>query len=299
MRLRGLPPLLCALALGAQAPPAAAPAQPSITLQVSLADRLKEGRNTWEHAIQRGDGALVRRTLEGLLEREAPGVNPSDYNEMHALVALRNLAAQACVVEGAWEDAVAQLQKASASASDNAANADQTLARIKKQHQDKQAEWKDAISKQEQRMKALETQPGLSESQLRTRNQLRSFLDEHQNALAHSVKAMASIDDILGQLKLDKETYAKSAADWQGFLAKEKLEVAQAGSPAKYAAEKLEQVKADDARPRFERLAYGRRLLRLDPGNPDVRRFVNGLLGLPDDDAPKPAPRKKGKKAPK
>jgi len=44
-------------------------------------------------------------------------------------------------------------------------------------------------------------------------------------------------------------------------------------------AEKLEQVKVDDARPRPERLAYARRLLRLDPSNPDCQRFVDALMG--------------------
>ena len=283
--------LTLALGLGPQAPPAPAPSGSS-QLLASLSDRLRDGRNGWEQAIQRGDGAFARRTLEILLDREGAAVNPSDYNEMHALVALRNLAAQACVVEGSWEEAVAHLQKASASAAENAANADQTLARIRRQHLDKLTEWREALAKQEQRLKDLEAQAGLSEAQLKTRSQLRSFLDEHRNAVAHSERALRALDDILGQLKLDQETYGKSAAEWQGFLAKEKIEIAQAGSPAKYAAEKLEQVKADDARPRFERIAYGRRLLKLDPANPDTRRFVNGLLGLAEEDSPKPAPKK-------
>ena len=67
-------------------------------------------------------------------------------------------------------------------------------------------------------------------------------------------------------------------------------------------ADKLLQVKADEARPRNERIAYGRRLLRLDPANKDCRRFVDGLLGLeeaPESPAPKAAPAKKPKpKAP-
>jgi len=298
MTVRGLPLLICALGLWGQAPPpASAPGAASVLL--NLSDRLREGRNAWEQAIQRGDGAFARKALEGLLDREGAAVNPSDYNEMHALVAIRNLAAQACVVEGAWEDAVAHLQKAAAAAADNAANADQTLARIRKQHFDKLAEWKEAVPKQEQRLKSLESQPGLSEAQMKTRSQLRAYLDEHRNAVTHSERALRAIDEILGQLKMDHDTYSKSAAEWQGFLAKEKIEISQAGSASKYAAEKLEQVKADDARPRFERIAYGRRLLRLDPANTDTRRFVNGLMGLAEDEAPKPAPKKKSKKSAK
>lgn len=292
---RGLPLLLCALGLWAQAPPAAPPAGGAQAVLLNLSDRLRDGRNGWEQAIQRGDGAFARKTLETLLDREGSAVNPSDYNEMHALVALRNLAAQACVVEGAWEDAAAHLQKAATAAAENAASADQTLARIRKQHQDKLAEWKDAMPRQEQRLKDLDSQPGLSDAQMKTRSQLRAYLDEHRNAVAHSERALRAIDEVLAQLKLDHDTYAKSAAEWNGFLAKEKIEVSQAGSAAKYATEKLEQVKADDARPRFERIAYGRRLLRLDPANADTRRFVNGLLGIAEDDAPKAAPKKKAK----
>lgn len=298
MTLRGLPLLICALGLWGQAPPPATPPG-GVSVLLNLSDRLKEGRNGWEQAIQRGDGAFARKALEGLLDREGAAVNPSDYNEMHALVAIRNLAAQACVVEGAWEDAVAHLQKASSAAADNAANADQTLARIRKQHLDKLAEWKETVPKQEQRLKSLEAQPGLSESQLKTRSQLRAYLEEHRNAMAHSERALRAIDDIVAQLKLDHDTYAKSAAEWQGFLAKEKIEITQAGTAPRYATEKLEQVKADDARPRFERIAYGRRLLRLDPANADIRRFVNGLLGLAEEETPKPAPKKKSTKSPK
>lgn len=295
MASRGLPLLICAFGLAAQIPPASAPPTSASSILLNLSDRLRDGRNGWEQAIQRGDGAFVRKALEGLLEREGAAVNPSDYNEMHALVAIRNLAAQACVVEGAWEDAVTHLQRASTAAADNAANADQTLVRIRKQHLEKLAEWKEALPKQEQRLQSLEAQPGLSDAQMKTRSQLRAYLDEHRNAVAHSERALRAIDEIVAQLKLDQETYSKSAAEWHGFLAKEKIEISQAGSAARYAAEKLEQVKADDARPRFERIAYGRRLLRLDPANPDTRRFVNGLLGISDPEPPKPAPKKKAK----
>lgn len=290
------PLLALALAAAAATLPARAQTAPAQQLYASLSDRFREGRNGWEQAIQRGDGAHVRRALEAVVDREGPAVNPSDYNEMHALVGLRNLLAQACVVEGTWEEAVEHLRKASAAADDNAANAAQNLGRIRQQHLEKLAEWKDSQARQEQRLKELEAQPGLTQAQMKSRTQIRAFLDEQKNAVAHSERALKSIDDVLAQLKVDKDTYAKSLAEWQGFLVKEKLEASQAGSTAKYVADKLEQVKADDARPRFERIAYGRRLLRLDPANPDGRRFVNGLLGIEEPEEARPAPKKKAKK---
>ena len=290
------PLLALALAAAATSLPARAQAAPAQQAYASLSDRFRDGRNGWEQAVQRGDGVHVRRALEAVVEREGPAVNPSDYNEMHALVGLRNLLAQACVVEGTWEDAVEHLRKASAAADDNAANAAQNLGRIRQQHLDNLAEWKDSQARQEQRLKELETQPGLTQAQMKSRTQIRAFLDEQKNAVAHSERALKSIDDVLAQLKVDRDTYGKSLAEWQGFLVKEKLEAAQAGVTAKYVADKLEQVKADDARPRFERIAYGRRLLRLDPANPDCKRFVNGLLGIEEPEDPKPAPKKKARK---
>ena len=276
-------------AAGPQLPPAAQTA-------AGLSDRYRDGRNGWEQAIQRGDGAYVRRTLEAMVEREGAAPNPSDYNEMHALVGLRNLLAQACVVEGAWEDAVEHLRKATAAAEENAVNAAQTLGRVRQQHIDKLAEWKDSQAKQEQRLKELEAQAGLTQAQMKSKAHIKAFMEEQKNAMAHSERALKSIDEVLAQLRSDKETYAKSLAEWQGFLIKEKLEVTQSGSPSRYVADKVEQVKVDDARPRFERISYGRRLLRLDPSNPDAKRLVNGLLGIEDPEEAKPAPKKKAKK---
>jgi hypothetical protein len=285
--------LAAAAAIPAAATNQALPATQSIA---SLSDRYRDGRNAWEQAIQRGDGSYVRRSLEALLEKEGSTLNPSDYNEMHALVGLRNLLAQACVVEGAWEDAVEHLRKAAAAAEENAANAARTLSRIRQQHIDKLAEWKDSQAKQEQRLKELEAQPGLTQAQMKSRSHIQAFMDEQKNAMAHSERAFKSIDEVLAQLRTDKETYGKSLAEWQGFLVKEKLEVAQAGSASKYVADKVEQVKADDARPRFERISYGRRMLRLDPSNLDAKRFLNSLLGIEEPENPKPAVKKKAKK---
>lgn len=288
MLRRALPFLVPALVLGAvQAPPQ------------TLGDRLAFNRPVWEAQLDRGDSLGVRRAAEALLNREGGSVNPADYNEMHALVALRNLAARACVLEGAWEDAVDHLQKATTLANENAASFEATSVKLRKQHEEKLAEWREALAKQEQRLKDLEAQPGLTEDQIKLRTQIRAFCEEHRNAIAHSERSLRTIDDITAQLKRDQDTYAKSLADWQGFIAKEKLDLQAAGSSVKYVEAKIEQVKADDARPKPERLAYGRRLEKLDPANKDVQRFVNGLVGIQDLEetpAPKAPPKKKSRK---
>ncbi len=259
----------------------------------SLADRLKEGHKAWDVALERGDAASVRRSTEGLLQREALGVGTSDYNEMRALVAVQDYAARACVQEGAWEDAIAHLQKAATSAAENLIATEGTFSRIRKDHEVKLVEWRGTIAKQEQRLKDLEAQSGLTEEHMKLRAQIRGFLDEHRSAIAHSEWSLKEIDGLLAQLRKEKETYAASLAGWQDFLTREKQEIAQAGGSPKFVAEKLEQVKADDARPRYDRLAYGRRLLRLDPENAECKRFVNGLLGISDEPEAPPKPTKK------
>ena len=89
-------------------------------------------------------------------------------------------------------------------------------------------------------------------------------------------------------------------SDWQTFLAAEKAEVTEAGGLTKYVAEKYEQVKADDARPKQDRLAYARRLQKLDPANKEIPRLVNGLLGKTEEQEPeKPKKKTKKKSAPK
>ena len=266
----------------------------------NLSDRFRDGRAAWELALEKGDGASVRKSTEALLQKEGLTVNPSDYNEMHALVAVRNLAARACVLEGAWEDGVAYLEKAAAAATENAANAEATLSRIRKQHDDKLMDWHDNLSKQEARCQELDALTGLTAEQMKLRQDLRKVVDEHRNAIAHSERSLKTIDEVLAQIRKEQQTYEKSLAAWQGFLAKERSDLQQVGGAVKYVAEKLEQVKADDAKPLFERLAYGRRLLRLDPQNAECRRFVEDLLGLesgeetPARTPAKRKPRKKG-----
>jgi hypothetical protein len=262
----------------------------------TLADRLKDAHKAWDGALERGDSASVRRTTEGLLQREALGIGTSDYNEMRALVALEDYAARACAEDGAWEDAVGHLQRAASSASDNFAATEGTFSRIRKEHETKLLEWRETIAKQEQRLKDLESQPGLTEEHMKLRSQIRSFLDEHRSAVAHSEWSLKEIDGLLVQLRKEKETYATSLAAWQDFLAREKQEIVQAGDSSRYVVEKLQQVKADDARPRVDRLAYGRRLLRLDPNNADCKQFVSGLLGIAEDTEPQAPAKKKAAK---
>jgi len=271
------------------------PALLALTLPVAaqgLPDRLKDNRAAWEENLARGLGAPVRKATEELLQQDGVAVNPSDYNAMHSLVAVRNLAARACVVEGAWEDAVTHLEKASQAATDNVATAEGTFAKLVTQHQDKLKEWRGETAAQEKRLADLDAQPGLTADQIKLKSQLKGFLDEHHKAIAQSEKSLKEIDDLLALLKQEQKTYAASLAEWQGFLAKERADIARLGTVTAYVAEKLEQVKADDAKPLTERLAYGRRLLRLDPTNRECQRFVDGLEGR-DDDAPAPA--RKGK----
>jgi len=278
-------PVLLTLALPAAAQGIPVVAQAPPVAAQGLPDRFQERRAAWEASLARGQGTPVRKATEELLAQDGVAVNPSDYNAMHAMVAVRNLAARACVVEGAWEDAVAHLEKASQTASDNVATAEGTFAKLVAQHQEKLKEWRDETASQEKRLKALNDQNGLTSEQIKLKSQIVGFLDEHRKAIAQSEKSLKEIDGLLALLKEEQQTYAASLAQWQAFLAKERADIARLGTVTAYVAEKLEQVKADDARPLTERLAYGRRLLRLDPSNLMCQRFVDGLEGR-DDDAP-------------
>ena len=260
-----------------------------------LPDRFKENRVAWEESLDQGAGDPVRRATEDLLRQEGSAVNPSDYNAMHAMVAVMNLAARACVVEGTWEDAVLYLERASQTAQDNATMAEATFAKLVTQHQDKLKEWREACDQQEKVLQGLD-QGSLTLEQKRLKGQIQNFLDEHHKAIAQSEKSLKEIDSLLTLLRKERDTYAASLAEWQGFLAKERADITRLGSVTAYVAEKFEQVKADDARPRTERLAYGRRLLRLDP-NAQVQRFVDGLEGK-DDELPPVHKTKRTKAAP-
>ncbi len=266
----------------------------------SLTERFKDVRAPWEAQIDRGDAPAVRKGVEALLGREGVSVNPSDYNDMHALVALHSLAARACVSEGSWEDAVAHLQRAQAAADENLTNATALLSKTRADHQAKLREFQEAIDKQAPRLKELDEAPGLDAGQLKLRQQLKIFMEEQKAAIAQSQKALADIDGILARLQQDKDSTTRALTDWQAFIAQEKAQIAEAGGPARYVAEKLPQVKADESRPQAERLAYARRLEKLAPTDQDTTRLVDALLGREEQPAPLPRPMKKKKKtAPK
>jgi hypothetical protein len=260
----------------------------------SLTDRFKEVRGPWELQLERGEAATVRKGVEALLGREGLTVNPSDYNDMHALVALRGLAGRACLSEGSWEEAVVHFQKAQSAAEENLATAEPFLAKTRAEHEAKLKECREAMAKQAPRLKELDEAPGLSQEQMKLRQQLKIFMDEQQAATVHSERALKDIEAILLRLRQAKEITTRTATDWQAFLVAEKAEIAETGGTTAYVAGKLEQVKADDARPRQERLTYARRLAKLDPANKDVTRLVNGLLGKEEE--PEPVKPKKKKK---
>jgi len=263
----------------------------------SLTDRFKEVRGPWELQLDRGEAAAVRKGVEALLGREGLTVNPSDYNDMHALVALRSLAARACVSEGSWEDGVVHFQKAQAAAEENLATAEPFLAKTRLEHEQKLKDFREALAKQAPRIRDLEEAPGLTQDQMKLRQQMKIFVDEQQAAIAHSERALKDIEAILARLQQAKATTTKASSDWQAFLLAEKAEMSEAGGSTRYVIEKLEQVKADDARPKQDRLTYARRLQKLDPANKDVIRLVNGLLGKEEES--EPAKPKKKKSAPK
>lgn len=261
----------------------------------TLLERLKDQHRTWEGLLDKGEALPVRRAVESLIQREAAQVNPQDYNEMRALVGLYDLAARACVLEGAWEDAIAHLQKALEVSTQNHQQAEGTFGRIRKEHEAKLPGWRDIVTAKEKVLKEMDEAPGLTREQLLERNAVRATLDEHRSAIAHSERSLKEMDGVQDQLRQTREAFAKSLTAWQGFLAQEKQEMAQAGSTSRYVVEKLDQVKADEAKPRFERLAYGRRLLRLDGSNKECRAFVGSLAGAEPEAEAQPAPAAKAK----
>ena len=259
----------------------------------SLPEKFEKNRTVWEESLARGNAALVRKDTETILAQDGPSVNPSDYNAMHAMVAVMGLAANACVHEGAWEAAVAHLQKATQAATDNAATADGTFTKLRQQHQENLTTWRNDVEKLEQRSRDLDAQGGLTSDQIRTRTQIQAQLEENRNAITQSVASLAEIDRIMAMLKKEQDGYAASLSEWMGFLAKEKADLAHKGSAHAYVAEKLEQVRGDDAKPQVERLTYARRLLVLDPANVECRRLVDGLMGKGGDEEPPLPPKKK------
>jgi len=250
-----------------------------LAAQGSLSSQWKNLSPSWEMSLETGDGQKVRQEAEALLRPDLQ-ISPSNYNELHAKVAILGIAARGAVLEGDWPGAVSLLLQASTTAQINHASASETLGDLCTQHEAKISEWKELVKPYEAQLLWLKSQPGLRSDQIRQYGEIETFLTEHNNAIANSEQAIRDITDILSLLRLEEETCARSLTEWNGFLAKERLEIQGLGSPQRYVTEKLAQVSGDANRSRFERIAYARRLLRLDPTNEQCQVFLNSLLGV-------------------
>lgn len=251
-----------------------------------LADRYRESHRGWEAALERGEGAATRRAVEAMIQRDGALAGVSDYNEIRALVGLYDLAARACVLDGAWEDAVGYLQKALDASTLNHEQATATFGRIRKDHDAKLPGWREAVAGMETRLKGIEEMPGLTESVLKEREQLKVSLADHKAAISHSERSLREMDGILETLRQTREAFTRSLGEWKVFIEKERQEVVQAGSPTRYAEGRAEQLRADEARPRFERVAFTRRLLKVDPSCASAKTLLNSLLGIAPVEAP-------------
>jgi len=284
MRLRAffLPALLLASALPAQA-------------QV-FADAFNGKRDGWELRLKQGDAAAVRKEIEAFLSVQGANASPSNYGDQHAIVGAQGLDARACVASGDWESAEDSLQKASTTAAANLSATEVSFAKLRSDHADKLTLWKGEMGDAQAKLDQLNSSPGLTEEQVKLKGQLQTFVAEHQSSIQHSEDALKTMDGALAALRQEKADYEKSAADWLGFLAKEKADIADAGGVSAYVSQKAVQVKADSMKPADERLAYAQRLLKLDPANPEARRLAAALEGKPmAESAVKKASRRKGR----
>jgi hypothetical protein len=62
------------------------------------------------------------------------------------------------VLDGSWEEAIAHLQKAEFAAAENLKVSESTFGRIRKDHESKVVEWRETITRQEQRLKDIEAE---------------------------------------------------------------------------------------------------------------------------------------------
>jgi len=244
----------------------------------SLLSQWKNARAAWESSLDAGDGQKVRQTAEALLKNPNVQIRQSNYNEMHAKVAVLGIAARGAVLEGDWPGAVSLLEEAAETAQFNYAAANETLSELRRQHEAKILEWKELIQPQEEQLRWLKDQPGLRSEQIDQRSQIESFLAEHNNAISNSEQSIKDIDEILYILKAEHETCARSLNEWKDFLQKERMDIQELGSLQKYVTEKLAQVKGDASRSSFERISYARRLSKLDPTNESCQQYLSSLL---------------------
>jgi competence protein ComGF len=241
----------------------------------SLHSQLSSLREGWEESLDAGDGQKVRQAAEDLLKSYEPQISPSNYNDQHAKVGLLGFAARGAVLDGDWPGAVSLLTQASATAQANLAATSQNLGNLRKQHETKISEWKQAMLPAEERLKWLKDQPGLRSEEIKEYTDLETFLAEHQSVISSSEQSIADIDDILSQLKAEDVASTRSLAEWSAFLQRERTEVQELGSPQRYVAEKLAQITTQGGRTRFERISYARRLLRLDADNEQCKAYLS------------------------
>lgn len=281
MRLRALlfPALILALAVPARA-------------QV-FADAYNAKRDGWESRLKQGEAAAVRQEVEGFIAVQGANASPSHYGDQHALVGARGLAARACVATGDWEAALAELQKASSTAVDNLSATEVSFAKLRAEHAEKLTLWKGELGDAQAKLDQLAAAPGLTEDQMKLKGQLQTYVAEHQSSIHHSEDALKAMDEALVTLRQEKADYEASVAAWSAFLDKEKADIAAAGGPAAYAAQKAAQVKADTSKAAEERLAYVARLLKLDPASVEARRLQAALQARP---APTVLVKKKARK---
>jgi len=252
---------------------------------------------SWETRLEAGDGQKVRQEAEALLANPAMAIRESSYNDLHAKVGVLCIAARGAVLEGDWQGAVSLLGQAVSAAKAGSATADVTLMGLRKQHEAKMAEWKELMVPQEEQLRWLQSQPGLRSEQIRQYSDIEAFLAEHRNAISHSEQSIKEMDNTLSLLKSEEETCSRSLEEWNWFLARERAEIQEIGSEQRYVAEKLAQVIGDAGRPRFERIAYTRRLQRLDPANAAAKEHLNLLLGVKKAGPAAPAKKKAPAKA--
>jgi hypothetical protein len=135
-------------------------------------------RPLWENSLEDGDGHKVRRDAESLLNRPDVQINPSNYNDLHAKVAILGMAARGAVLDGDWPGAMSLWSQASATASADFASASDSLGYIRRQNETKIGEWREQVKASEEQMQRLKGMPGLNSDQIQDVIYLESSIAE-------------------------------------------------------------------------------------------------------------------------
>jgi chromosome segregation ATPase len=260
----------------------------------SLPAAWNSSRPSWESSLEAGNGQKVRQEAEALLKKPDIQISPSSYNDQHAKVAILSIAARGAVLDGDWPGAVSLLNEAASTAQASNASASEILENLRKQHLAKISDWRDMIKPQEEQLQSLKGLPGLVSDQIKQVADIEFFLAEHNRAISNSQQSIKDIDEILDTLKAQVDTCTKSLNEWNAFIMKERMDIQEMGSPQRYVAEKLAQIKDDTDRSPFELISYTRRLLKLDPANQPCQQFLNKLV-VPGKAAPPPQAAPKGR----